>query len=197
MGVFDSKPLNATHIHGRLRKSPLLFGLPFVMIMVVASYALVPFVQTKYELHDRKVSKVRLFILQKKPRVRTHRGIFQVTKEQELGLENRKRKFDIREEYFASLSTLLRLDPTNSPWASYRNSAQKLKKIGSLNVSNVRPERLNGAYLRLNLHRGSRDPSNTRSECQECNNGASNDHTLIKRRRLESATVVTMKKPTG
>jgi len=80
MGVFDSKPLNATSLNNRLRKSPLLFGVPFVMIMVVASYALVPFTQTKYELQDRKVSKV--------------------TKEQELGLENRKRKFDIRQEYF-------------------------------------------------------------------------------------------------
>ncbi|KAF9792163.1 cytochrome c oxidase assembly protein COX16-domain-containing protein [Thelephora terrestris] len=82
MGVFDSRPLNSTPLNNRLRKSPLLFGVPFVMIMVVASYALVPFAQTKYELQDRRV--------------------LNVTKEQELGLENRKRKFDIREEYFAS-----------------------------------------------------------------------------------------------
>ena len=60
MVLFDSKPLNTTPLNGRLRKSPLLFGVPFVVIMVVSSYALVPFMQTKYELQDRKVSKVRL-----------------------------------------------------------------------------------------------------------------------------------------
>ena len=59
MGVFDSKPLNTTPLNGTLRRNPLLFGVPFVMIMVIASYALVPFAQTKYELQDRRVSKVR------------------------------------------------------------------------------------------------------------------------------------------
>jgi len=80
MGAFDSKSLNTVPLNNTLRRNPLLFGVPFVIIMVVASYALVPFAQTKYELQDRKISKV--------------------SKEQELGLENRKRKFDIREEYF-------------------------------------------------------------------------------------------------
>ena len=59
MGSFDSRPLNSTPLNNRLRKNPLLFGVPFVIIMVVASYALVPFAQTKYELQDRKISKVR------------------------------------------------------------------------------------------------------------------------------------------
>ena len=60
MGVFDSKPLNTTPLNSTLRRNPLLFGVPFVMIMVVASYALVPLAQTKYELQDRKISKVRV-----------------------------------------------------------------------------------------------------------------------------------------
>lgn len=156
MGVFDSRPLNAASFNNRLRKSPLLFGAPFLMIMVVASYALVPFVQTKYDLQDRRVSKVRL-LLPQKLRVRTRRG-FQVTKEQELGLENRRRKFDIREEYFASVSIHLRLDPPDLP-SVHRNSVQRLQKIGSPNVSNVRPEHLNGAYPHMNLRRSSCDPS--------------------------------------
>jgi len=59
MGAFDSKPLNTTPLNNKLRRNPLLFGVPFVVIMVVASYALVPFAQTKYELQDRKISKVR------------------------------------------------------------------------------------------------------------------------------------------
>ena len=104
MAVFDSKPLTATHLNHRLRKNPLLFGVPFLMIMVVASYALVPFTQTKYELQDRKVSQV-CTLPPPNPRVPSQRIISQVTKEQELGLENRKRRFDIREEYFASVSS--------------------------------------------------------------------------------------------
>jgi len=60
MGVFDSKPLNTTPLNNTLRRNPVLFGASFVMIMVVASYALVPFTQTKYELQDRRNSKVRL-----------------------------------------------------------------------------------------------------------------------------------------
>jgi len=60
MGAFDSKPLNTTPLNNKLRRNPLLFGVPFVLIMVVASYALVPFAQTKYELQDRRISKVRL-----------------------------------------------------------------------------------------------------------------------------------------
>jgi cytochrome c oxidase assembly protein subunit 16 len=59
MAAFDSRPLNSTPLNNKLRKNPLLFGVPFVIIMVVASYALVPFAQTKYELQDRKISKVR------------------------------------------------------------------------------------------------------------------------------------------
>jgi len=102
MGVFDSKPLNTTPLNNTLRKNPLLFGASFVMIMVVASYALVPFTQTKYELQDRRNSNVRLNPVFYNYNVDFTRNP-QVSKEQELGLENRKRKFDIREEYFASL----------------------------------------------------------------------------------------------
>jgi len=102
MGVLDSKPLNATPLNNTLRRNPLLFGASFVMIMVVASYAFVPFAQTKYELQDRRNSKVRLDPSLLSPQCRSHPK-FQVSKEQELGLENRKRKFDIRQEYFASL----------------------------------------------------------------------------------------------
>lgn len=58
MGVFDSKPLNTAPLNTTLRRNPLLFGASFVMIMVVASYALVPFAQTKYELQDRRNSNV-------------------------------------------------------------------------------------------------------------------------------------------
>ncbi|EED80810.1 predicted protein, partial [Postia placenta Mad-698-R] len=63
-----------------LRKHPSLFGIPFVVIIVGASFAMQSFTQTRYDLHDQKVS--------------------QLSKEQELGLAKSRKKFDIREEYF-------------------------------------------------------------------------------------------------
>ena len=84
---------------------------------------------------------------------------FQVSKEQELGLENRKRKFDIREEYFASLLPR-RFAPISPIYllSTSRNSARRLPRIGSPNVSIAQPEHLNGAYHHLNPHRSGRDP---------------------------------------
>jgi len=80
MPVFPSRPLNASPVNNILRRNPLLFGVPFVLIIVGASYGLIPLTQTRYELQDRKVS--------------------QLSKEQELGLGANRKKFDIREEYF-------------------------------------------------------------------------------------------------
>ena len=163
MGVFDSKPLNTTLLNNRLRKNPLLFGVPFMMIMVVASYALVPFAQTKYELQDRRISKVRLNLSVLPPKMMSNLARhFQVSREQELGLENRRRKFDIREEYFASVSFPIPSSRSlRLTFPASRNSARRLPKIGSPNVSNVQPEHLNGAYHHLNPHRSGHDPFRT------------------------------------
>ncbi|KAJ8075861.1 Cytochrome oxidase assembly [Marasmius tenuissimus] len=75
--VFESKPLNPTKLNRTIQQKPWLFGIPFVLLMVAASYGMTTFTQTRYDLHDQKV-----------------------TKEQELGLDKNRRKFDIREEYF-------------------------------------------------------------------------------------------------
>jgi cytochrome c oxidase assembly protein subunit 16 len=40
------------------RKNPLYFGVPFVLTMVIGSFALSTFTQTRYDLHDQKVSQV-------------------------------------------------------------------------------------------------------------------------------------------
>jgi cytochrome c oxidase assembly protein subunit 16 len=150
MGVFDSKAAqHSTPLNNRLRKNPLLFGVPFVMIMVVASYALVPFAQTKYELQDRKVSKVRLtvrtFATAETPSFDTL--FYQVTKEQELGLENRKRKFDIREEYFASV--FFQTPPSGSLRLTFRLPPETQREgylmTGSPSASSGQPEHLSGA----------------------------------------------------
>ncbi|KAI0717634.1 cytochrome c oxidase assembly protein COX16-domain-containing protein [Fomitopsis betulina] len=85
MPTFSSNPLKSTPVHRVLRKYPALFGVPFVIIIVGASYAMQTFTQTRYDLHDKKVT--------------------QVNKEQELGLAAGRKKFDIREEYFRLSAT--------------------------------------------------------------------------------------------
>ncbi|THU93306.1 hypothetical protein K435DRAFT_194351 [Dendrothele bispora CBS 962.96] len=80
MGIFDQKPLNPSNLNRTISKYPALFGIPFILIMVAASYGLTPLAQTRYDMHDQKVK--------------------QVSKEQELRLDKDRKKFDIREEYF-------------------------------------------------------------------------------------------------
>ncbi|KAI0263453.1 cytochrome c oxidase assembly protein COX16-domain-containing protein, partial [Gloeopeniophorella convolvens] len=80
MAVFPSKSLNQSSLHQRLKRNPALFGVPFLLVMVGASFALQSFTQTRYDLHSQKVS--------------------QVSREQELGLDKSRKKFDMREEYF-------------------------------------------------------------------------------------------------
>ncbi|TFK62494.1 hypothetical protein BDN72DRAFT_848592, partial [Pluteus cervinus] len=80
MAIFSSKPLNATSLNKTIKKHPSVFGIPFLLLMVAASYGLSTITQTRYDLHDQKVK--------------------QLTKEQELKLNKNRKKFDIREEYF-------------------------------------------------------------------------------------------------
>ncbi|KAF5357880.1 hypothetical protein D9756_001224 [Leucocoprinus leucothites] len=80
MPTFSSRPLKSSRFNRSVKRYPALFGVPFVLLMVAASYGLSTVTQTRYELHDQKVK--------------------QVTKEEELGLDKNRKKFDIREEYF-------------------------------------------------------------------------------------------------
>ncbi|KAH9900795.1 cytochrome c oxidase assembly protein COX16-domain-containing protein [Cubamyces lactineus] len=80
MPTFSSNPLNAPTYSKIFRKYPALFGVPFVLIIVGASFGLQQFTQTRYDLHAQKVTAL--------------------SKEQELGLTHNRKKFDIREEYF-------------------------------------------------------------------------------------------------
>lgn len=65
----------------RIRRSPFLyFGLPFLGVMVGASFALGTLTQTRYDLRDTKVHAI--------------------TKEEELHMKQGRRKLDLREEYY-------------------------------------------------------------------------------------------------
>jgi len=80
MPVFPSKPFRSPSLNNALRRHPALFGVPFILIIVGASFGLQTLTQTRYDLHNQKVT--------------------QVTKEEALGLDKNKRNFDIREEYY-------------------------------------------------------------------------------------------------
>jgi cytochrome c oxidase assembly protein subunit 16 len=105
MPAFTSRPLNMPKFNRSIKKNPALFGVPFVLLMIAASYGLTTFTQTRYELHDQKVKQVWsnfiVFAFSHAMRV-----VSQVTKEQELGLKKNRKKFDIREEYFVSLGSV-------------------------------------------------------------------------------------------
>ncbi|KAG6889862.1 hypothetical protein C0992_003758 [Termitomyces sp. T32_za158] len=57
MAVFPSKPWKETPLNKTIKKYPGLFGVPFVLIIVAASYGLSTFTQTRYDLHDQKVKQ--------------------------------------------------------------------------------------------------------------------------------------------
>ena len=87
MPTFSSKPLQPSaaqrNFFAKLRKYPfLLFGLPFISIVVVSSFALEGFTRTKYDLHDTKVTAM--------------------SAEEEMKMRKDRKKIDIREEYYVS-----------------------------------------------------------------------------------------------
>lgn len=61
--MFSSQPLNPTpfqkSVASKLRNRPFLyFGVPFLSIVVLASYGLQGFTKTRYDYHDTKVQTV-------------------------------------------------------------------------------------------------------------------------------------------
>ncbi|KAF9562748.1 hypothetical protein CPC08DRAFT_735049 [Agrocybe pediades] len=94
MGVFTAKSTRKpTSINQFVRRHPSAFGVPFILLMVAASYGLTTFTQTRYDLHDQRVKNV--------------------SKEQELKLDKNRKKFDIREEYY-------RLSAATDDWEQKR-----------------------------------------------------------------------------
>lgn len=68
-------------IFAQIRRHPfILFGLPFVGIIIGSSFALQAFTQTRYDYQETKVKSVG--------------------KEEELGMKSGRRKIDLKEEYY-------------------------------------------------------------------------------------------------
>jgi len=55
---FTSKPLNGNSLNRVITRYPALFGVPFILLMVAASYGMTTFTQTRYDLHDQRVKQV-------------------------------------------------------------------------------------------------------------------------------------------
>ncbi|KAM0326198.1 hypothetical protein ACHAQA_006795 [Verticillium albo-atrum] len=80
LSASDANSFAAKYRSQLARRPFLLFGLPFIAIMVAGSFVLTPATAIRYEKHDRKVR--------------------QLTKEEELGLRKSARRVDMREEYY-------------------------------------------------------------------------------------------------
>lgn len=61
MAVFPKNPLNQAPLGSRLRRNPALFGVPFVLMIVGASFAMTTLTQTRYDLQAQRHSNVSIF----------------------------------------------------------------------------------------------------------------------------------------
>ena len=63
MPTFDARPLGPktrnSSINATLRKHPALFGVPFLLIIVGASFGLKSLTETRYEARNERVTQAR------------------------------------------------------------------------------------------------------------------------------------------
>ena len=86
--------------------------------MVGASFGLQSFTQTRYDLHSQKITQVRLFHLHtlfSPPPFKVHNH-GQMSREEELGLNKNRKKFDVREAYFVSPTPFLKTSFDTNLW---------------------------------------------------------------------------------
>ncbi|KAK4192484.1 cytochrome c oxidase assembly protein COX16-domain-containing protein [Podospora australis] len=79
-GSADANTFGAKYRAIMAKRPFLLFGLPFLTVIVGGSFVLTPATAIRYERHDRKVR--------------------QMSKEEALSVGKNKRKVDMREEYY-------------------------------------------------------------------------------------------------
>lgn len=133
----------AAKYRAALAKRPfLLFGLPFMSIIVAGSFVLTPATAIRYERHDRKVR--------------------QMTREEELGVGKSGRRVDLKDEYYVSevgagvfrlfrfddfgLSGEARRAPADRLNMFHSDLRRKISIIGSRNVSNDCRARATACY---------------------------------------------------
>lgn len=102
MPTFQSNPLNTSPLQRKFKRHPALFGLPFTLIMVGASFGLQSFTQTRYDLQDKKIRQASSYYVDHP--LPLHPA--QLSQEEALGLDKLKKTFDIREEYYVRVPVL-------------------------------------------------------------------------------------------
>jgi cytochrome c oxidase assembly protein subunit 16 len=88
MPTFQSKKYRPSEASVRYRAAVqrhpfLLFGLPFITMILAGSFFLTPATAIRYERHDKKVT--------------------QMSQEEALNIRNNKRKVDMKEEYYVRI----------------------------------------------------------------------------------------------
>ena len=84
MPAFSTRQRSPSQILQSIRRHPFaFFGLPFLSLIVVSSFALQHFTRTRYDLHGQKVQAM--------------------SKEEELKMDKGRKRVDIREEYYVGL----------------------------------------------------------------------------------------------
>ena len=58
MPTFQSNPVSHSRWNQVFRKNPALFGVPFVLIVVGASFGMTTFTSTRYELQKQRTTTV-------------------------------------------------------------------------------------------------------------------------------------------
>ena len=88
MPTFASRSINPSPLSSQLRRHPFIFfGLPFISLVIASSFALQTFTRIRYDLHDQRVTTL--------------------TKEEELGMSHKRKKVDLRDEYYVGHPMLL------------------------------------------------------------------------------------------
>lgn len=95
----------------------LLFGLPFMAVIIGGSFVLTPATAIRYERHDRKVR--------------------QMTRDEELGVGKAGRKVDIREEYYVSNKLRLAL-----LWGLQYTDVPLLQRLSSKDIDDWEQKRV-------------------------------------------------------
>lgn len=87
MPPFSARRLNPNPIFKNLRQRPfILFGLPFISLMVISSFALQNFTKTRYDYHAQKTSTM--------------------SAEEGMRMDKGRKRVDIREEYYVGITEL-------------------------------------------------------------------------------------------
>ncbi|GFZ46900.1 Cytochrome c oxidase assembly protein COX16, mitochondrial [Saitozyma sp. JCM 24511] len=117
MPAFSSRSRSPTHpILAQVRRHPfVLFGLPFLSLVVASSFALQAFTQTRYDYHGQKVQTL--------------------SQAEALGMDKNRKRVDIREEFYrlnaTSSSSDAALDASTSASTESPDSSMPVSRPSS------------------------------------------------------------------